>query len=143
MRRCLALIAMAAGVFLTSAWAQYGRAEIQFRYHVGELVMYPGTYDVFIGRPHAGTITLISRSTGNDMSATALVHESETLDRAKPAKLVFNKYGNGEYFLSQICDPYYPTSLKLRKSEHEIVTSRLITGLQPERVVVWAALLHR
>ena len=58
---------------------------------------------------------------------------------ALQSKVVFNKFGKKEYFLSQIWHPFYENSMKLTPSNHEVVTSKLVTGLRPEKVEIRAA----
>lgn len=138
MQRILTAAALALIFGATSAWAQRQRAEIPFAFHVGDLELIAGTYQVAIGAPYQGTIMVRSLMTGEDQ-AVANFYTDQPQDRNAPqAKLVFNKYGS-EYFLSQIWTVGRADSVKLPRSAHELVTSRLIAGAQPEEVVAWAA----
>jgi hypothetical protein len=42
--------------------------------------------------------------------------------------------------LSEIWHPWASSSMKLPRSKQEVVTSKLVAGLRPETVVIWAAL---
>ena len=126
----------------TSAWGQTKilRGNIPFDFHIGEQHFSGGDYEVVIDMPFEDTCTL--RSSTGEHGAVGICLSDQTQNRASnQSRLVFNRYGEHEYFLSEIWHPLKENSLKLRQSKHEVVTSKLIAGIQkPEKVVIWAAL---
>lgn len=137
MRRCSILAAAGTLLLATSLWgAGSSRATIPFPFHVGEAELTAGDYDVIVGRPHIGAITIRSCSTGEEFFTPNLSFDRQQDLFSPEAKLVFNQYGENEYFLSQIWDPSHPYSMKLVKSQHEVVTSKLTAALRADKVVV-------
>lgn len=129
----------ATGVFLlaTSAWAAgSGRATIPFPFHVGEAELNAGDYDIIVGQPNVSTITIRSCSTQREVFTPAFSFDQQQDPFAREAKLVFTKYGEDEYFLSQIWTTFYGHSMKLVETHHEIVTSKLVAGLRPQKLVI-------
>ncbi len=113
-------------VSAAGAWTQNSEFAIPFAFHVGESALNPGTYTVIPGQPCAGMIRFVSRANTTDQAFTAVFFDN-TLDRTVGVpKLVFTRYGSNEYFLSQMLDPRYPSSLRAVKSKREVVTSKLI-----------------
>jgi hypothetical protein len=129
----------AAGVFLlaTSAWAAgSGRATIPFPFHVGEAELNAGDYDIIVGQPSVSTITIRSCSTLREVFTPAFSFDQQQDPLAREAKLVFTKYGEDEYFLSEVWMTFYGHSMKLVKSQNEIVTSTLVAGLLPQKMII-------
>ena len=137
----LSLAGFAIILCATSAWGQTKilTGDIPFPFHIGDKHFAAGNYDVRIGEPFKGMVALVS-PTGEDGAYARVVYDKLQNGNAFQSKLVFNKYGEDEYFLSQVWHPFYASSMKLMQSHHELVTSRLVTGIQPEKVVIWAAL---
>jgi hypothetical protein len=139
MKTCLPLAAMAMVLSVTSASAQFLRVEIPFPFHVGETQLKAGSYEIAVRQPFGACVTV--RSTGaTNKAAIAFFSKGNQPDpSAHPqAKLVFNRYSESQYFLSQIWDPRDSTSMGLRKSKHELVTSKFVAARAPEKVVIVA-----
>lgn len=137
MQRRITFFAITIVLCATCAWAQSQSVEIPFSFHVGEVELSPGLYYVSIGRPTVNAVTLDS-SMGR--AAFALAFDVGRQDfRTAQSKLIFVKYGPEEYFLRQIWDPLHPT-MQLPKSQHELVTSKVVTGIRTEKVIIQAQL---
>jgi hypothetical protein len=137
----LSLAGFAIILCATSAWGQTKilTGDIPFPFHIGDKHFAAGNYDVRIGEPYGGMVKVVSRTNVAGSASVYVGNDSRQNRTTLQSKLVFNKYGEQEYFLSQVWHPFRADSMKARRSEHELVTSRLITGLRPEKVVIWAA----
>ena len=137
MRRSVGLAALAVFFGAASVWAQTQQVNIPFAFHVGAKHLDAGIYVVRVSDPFQGVISLASTSTreGKALATTS----PDQRQGGDITKLVFNKYGDTDYFLSQVWDPRSPDSLKLPQSGHELVTSRMIANAAPPVQVTLAA----
>src|SRR5690348_5988896 len=125
----------------TSDWGQIKsmQGDIPFPFHVAERHLPAGNYSVMLGMPYTNTFTISS----SDILGRVAIHSfwcaNAQDSSALQSKLVFTKYRTDEYFLSEIWHPEVTSSMKLPQSKHEVVTSKLVTELRPEKVVIWAA----
>ena len=112
------------------------KAEIPFAFHVSNHEMLAGKYLVKALAPQY--IRVVSA----EAKDSAFVPRFAAIAVKAPgrARLVFNKYPNGRYFLSQIWHEGLTTGSEVFKSklEREMVTSTLQAGMRPVRVVVLA-----
>jgi hypothetical protein len=137
MRSCSIFAATGILLLATSAWAMgFGRATIPFPFHVGEAELSAGDYDIIIGQPYVGAVTFRSCTTGRVLFTPPFFFDRQQNPSSPEAKLVFNRYGEDQYFLSQIWDPLHPNSMKLAQSQSEIVTSKIVAGLLPDKVTI-------
>jgi hypothetical protein len=114
-------------------------AEIPFPFYVGDAQMPAGEY--LIEAPVQHILRVMSRGELRS-SASIVAFGISTNPAPETAKLVFTKYEDGNYFLSEIWAPSDTTGLHTMKSkrERESITSRLMTGNRPQTVVVMAKL---
>ncbi len=137
MKRCLASAALVMLLSATSVAAQVWRVDIPFAFHVGEVELSAGTYRVMFNEPFPNVVTVMSVTSTTEQASTPVFRDKSPDRTAALAKLVFNRYGTGEHFLSQICDSTH--SVKAVQSGHELVTSKLIVELRPVKVVILVA----
>jgi hypothetical protein len=138
------LVLMLALLFVGFAYAQDSRAligEVPFAFHVGNAKLPAGEY--LVGPILSGNPYLLSvRSVEVKEPASALIisYGISTNKAPETAKLVFTKYADGNYFLSEIWHPYSNTGVHTVKTsrERESVTSRLVAGTPPETVIILA-----
>ena len=137
MRPCIAIGVLALSFGAAPVWAQTQSANIPFAFYVGERHLDAGTYVVRPGEPFEGVVSLVPVTTREGM--VVALASPDHRNGAGDSKLVFNKYGENEYFLSQIWDRRSPDSLKLSQSQHEIVVSRMVAAVGPPVQVTIAA----
>lgn len=111
-------------------------AEIPFAFNAGEHEMLAGEYTVSANSDQC----LMIRNAVGDESAFLLRFRVSAAESGKTARLVFNKYPNGKYFLSQVWHEGDLTGSEAMKTklEREMVTSTLKAGLRPMRVIIVA-----
>jgi hypothetical protein len=132
----LCALALAGILPAQSSWPLV--ADVPFAFHVGDQAMPAGEYRVqrVAGQ---GMVWVIP----SEPAPRAMSYSYGTSPRVKASEhnlLVFNKYGEGRYFLSQIIHAGDNVASELPKSvrERELVTSALISGIRPTRVVIAA-----
>lgn len=140
-RRCLSFAGFALIFCTANTWAQSTilKGDIPFAFHVGGQHFTPGTYEIRTGTPfpNAFTLRLLEQ---NDHQIVRLFFEDRLQSPAAPqSQLIFNRYGQDEYFLSQVWSSLHPNTMMLPHSKHEVVTSTLVTATAPEKVVIRAA----
>jgi hypothetical protein len=136
-----ALMMMLALLFVGFAYAQSSAltAEIPFAFYAGNEKLPAGEYR--IERPLLSSPYLLNvRAMEERVSAFILGYGTTANKAPETGKLVFTKYADGNYFLSEIWHPENPAGIHTVKSsrERESVTSRLVAGIRPETVVVLA-----
>ena len=136
MKHLLALAALTGCLTATCAWAQDWRFDIPFAFHVGEARLSAGTYTVHTYQQSMNLVKFVSRISAKEQAAAMVFYDKGGFPKA--AKLVFTRYGNQEYFLSEIWDPGYSRAAKAVKSKQELVTSKLVARLVPEKIEVRA-----
>jgi hypothetical protein len=145
MQRLLPLAGFAIFFCATSALGQNSKilqGDIPFRFHVADQHFAPGTYEVQVHYPYRNCFA-VKPFGGKGGAFGRFVYSGRGQEADSYAsKLVFKKYGKDEYFLSEIWHPWVSESMLLPQSQHEVITSKLVAGLQPERVVVMAAVRH-
>jgi len=119
-------------------WAQSDMViagKIPFEFTVNNLTLPAGEYA--IGEAMQG-LQAVRSTEGDFRTAFALAYPTAVND-AGLAQLVFRKYGD-KYFLAAVWNPFSRQVITFRKcrKEKELVTSRLVSGLRVDRVVVLA-----
>lgn len=111
-------------------------ANIPFGFHVGNKWMPPGEYMVI---PQNTYLEVSSYVVGERGMIACFSGSSNTESRTA---LVFNKYPGEKYFLSEVYHPFYAASIMAPKSktEREQVSSRVVSELRVERIIVPATL---
>ncbi|MCC6366969.1 MAG: hypothetical protein IT165_25905 [Bryobacterales bacterium] len=134
------LVVVLALLFVGSAYAQDRlTAEVPFAFYVGNAKLPAGEYRV--ERPLANNHYLLNVRAVEEACSAFILGYGTTANKApETAKLVFTKYADGNYFLSEIWHSDNPAGIHTFKSsrERESVTSRLVAGIRPETVVVLA-----
>jgi hypothetical protein len=134
-------IALAAVLLLVvPAFGQTGtrlEGEIPFAFEMTGTVLPAGTYEVTLRMP----ILVRNADRSNYAAMTVSAPWGFPTGSDPVVKLVFNKYGD-RHFLSQVWGPNSYYELPKSRQERELVTSRLIAGLEkPETVVLLARLV--
>jgi hypothetical protein len=129
-------------LFLGLAYALSSRpltADIPFPFYVGDAQMTAGEY-LIQEQQH---LLVVRPMDGQPTSAVIFGYGVSTKTQETQGKLVFTKYVDGNYFLSQIWQPFDSTGLQTMKSkrERESITTRVITDNRPETVVIMAKLV--
>jgi hypothetical protein len=128
-----------AGLSLAQSVPQ--RFDVPFAFHVGGKQLPSGEYLVQ-GQANSGAILVSALGRGG--AAFVLTYGIGNPHRPKPstATLVFNKYEDRGYFLSQVWSGNWPNGLEAFKSptEREYVSSKVTAYLKPEKVSVVASL---
>ena len=113
---------------------------IPFTFNVAGMEMPAGEYDVL---SYFSDVLLV---TPKDRSDGVFVQRSVDTAVQPPQRtqLVFNKYANGKYYLSQILRSGKAELSQIPKSkeEREVITTTLHAGLRSTRVVVLAHLVR-
>ena len=129
---------LAAAAIAIAASSAPVQVNIPFAFYAGDRLLPAGEYVTF---PAAQVIIGI-RGIDNPSAGAFLpfAHGVESKETKDVAGLVFNKYGDDLYFLSQIWQPMDTVGLEVGKSkkERELVSSRVISGMRPTRVIVLA-----
>jgi len=128
----LALICATAPCWTQSNMAIVGR--IPFEFTVNNLTLPAGEYT---GWEIMQGVYAMDNANGDPLTFSLAYPVAE--NQARLAQLVFRKYGD-KYFLAQVWNPLngqVVAFVKCRK-EKELVTSRLVSGLRVDRVVVLA-----
>ncbi|MBL8292993.1 MAG: hypothetical protein JNN08_14200 [Bryobacterales bacterium] len=135
MRIVPGLIALALACAAAPCWAQSTIAKIPFEFTVNDRTLPAGVYTIgeTMQRAHA------VRNTNGDLGSVFAITYSVAVNQARLAQHVFRKYGD-KYFLAEVWNPLKGDAMafvKCRK-EKELVTSRLVSGIRVDRVVVLA-----
>jgi hypothetical protein len=109
-------------------------ATIPFEFTVNDLTLPAGEYAVWETMQGAHTVG----NTRGDRRALSLSYHVAA-NPARLAKLVFRKYGD-KYFLAEVWNPLREPVMAFGKcrKEKELVTSRLVSGIRVDQVVVLA-----
>lgn len=111
-------------------------APIPFGFYVGEMWMPGGEYRFDIDKAIV-RVRLLDRGTP---AAWVLVVQGHTNSVPDSAVVIFNRYSADKIFLSTLRHPWLTslqTALK-SKGERELVTSRMLGQVRPERIVIAA-----
>lgn len=129
----LALVA----VPLTAQTSAPQTATVPFSFFVGDGQLPAGDYTIREAHPLNGMISIGSATT----RVFVLAHHETAKGTRNEGQLVFNKYPGDRYFLREVWYQGAEKGLAVPKSqkEREAVSSTLISGLRPERVVVLLA----
>ena len=129
-----------AGLSLAQSAPQ--RFNVPFAFHVGGKQLPAGEYSVD-GQQHVGAILVspVGHDGGGAFVFTNAIGNSHGLAPATAA-LVFNKYGDSDFFLSQAWSSNWPSGLEALKSraERAYVSGKLTAHLKPVNVSVVASL---
>ncbi len=138
------LVLMLARLFVGFAYGQDSRAligEIPFAFYVGNAKLPAGEYRVEPALPGNLYMLAVKSVEVREPAAALIISYGISTNKApETAKLVFTKYADGNYFLSEIWHPYANTGVHTVKTsrERESVTSRLVAGTRPETVIILA-----
>lgn len=112
-------------------------AHMPFAFYVGEQWMRAGEYSV--QREAGRSLVWVSPSEPGARAVYFAFGADAKVKESRQNLLVFNKYGE-RYFLSQIIHAGDNVASELTRSarEREIVTSTLVSGIRPTRVVIVA-----
>jgi hypothetical protein len=91
--------------------------DIPFQFHVGNVKLPPGKYNIHVLDNSDLTVMEITRADGSS-SALFEVRDAETKSAPGKSELVFNKYGN-RYFLEKLFDESNPSGSAVVKSGYE------------------------
>ena len=94
------------------------RFKIPFPFQVQEKVLPAGEYYVSQMKGHPATVSFYS-SDGKSHAFASTFSYSAKDDAVRPAKLVFNRYGEEKYFLSRYLPPYRTAGRQVVMSESE------------------------
>lgn len=135
MRIVPGLIALALACAAAPCWAQSTIAKIPFDFTVNNLTLPAGEYSI---EEATEGIQAVRSTEGDFLAAFALAYPT-VLNRAGVAQLVFRKYGD-KYFLAEFWSSLKGEVMAFGKcqKERELVTSRVVSGLRVDRVVVLA-----
>src|SRR3982074_1310023 len=105
--------------------------DIPFQFHVGNVKLPPGKYNIHVLDNSDLTVMEITRADGSS-SALFEVRDAETKSAPGKSELVFNKYGN-RYFLEKLFDESNPSGSAvvkswLRKKDRSSGSRRYRTG---------------
>jgi hypothetical protein len=111
------------------------KANIPFKFTVGQTQMPAGDYTISFVNSASDTMTILIKSA--DGRAARMVHmlPVEAREIQESGKLVFNHYGQ-QYFLSQIWSPAELMGLELAPSRTERALERELAQTERERVTV-------
>lgn len=135
LRMALALAALCVPLFAQGTL----EGNIPFAFELSGTVLPAGEYEVRLAPP-----VMLQNKADPGWTSFVLTYSlyQPTWDRNKEAtKLVFNKYGD-RYFLAEIWSMARSHGIPKSRQERELVTSRLVTGVRPERVVIAATLVR-
>lgn len=137
MRTVISAITLALILAAVPCWAQFSRpvtATIPFEFTVNNLTLPAGEYVVWETTQGAHAI---GNTEGNRRAFSLTYRVAANPERL--AKLVFRKYGD-KYFLAEVWSSVREPAMAFAKcrKEKELVTSRVVSGLRVDRVVVLA-----
>ena len=92
-------------------------ADIPFQFHVGNVKLPPGKYNIHVLDNSDLAVMEISSADGSS-SALFEVREAEAKSAPGKSELIFNKYGN-RYFLERLFDESNPSGIAVVKSGYE------------------------
>ena len=130
------------GLSLAQSTAQ--RFEAPFAFHVGDKQLPAGDYIVQV--QNHGTVILVSSKGHGGGGAFAFGYGVGNPNGPKTAtaKLVFNKYEDGNYFLSQVWGGDWTNGMQTNRSrmEREVVSGKFkpTAQLKPVKVTILASL---
>ena len=129
---------LAAAAIAIAASSAPVQVNIPFAFYAGDRLLPAGEYETY----PAATMTVGIRGLDSPFEGAFLpsAHNIIVKEAKEDAYLVFDKYGEDLYFLRQIWHPMDPTGLETLKSrkESELVSSKVISGMRPARVIVLA-----
>jgi len=133
----MSLITLALICTTAPCWAQFSRqvvATIPFEFTVNDLTLPAGeyaTWEIMQGAYAMG-------NTNGERHTLSLTYPV-AMNQTRLAKLVFRKYGD-KYFLAEVWNPLREPVMAFGKcrKEKELVTSRLVSGIRVDQVVVLA-----
>jgi hypothetical protein len=116
-------------------------ADAPFAFQVAGTYMPAGEYRV--AQLSTGITVLALRSIEPGLAAA--MHMFPTINKARSTegpRLVFNKYGEDRYFLSEVWWGTGGTVLPKSQQEREVITTRVIASGAPERVTLAARIVR-
>jgi hypothetical protein len=143
------------GCLLVSGFATPGIAQpspklmvdIPFSYQLGNAKLPPGEFIVSRVRSSRELIHFVQKNCPggfwykNCAAAFRLIrNESRPYNNQQTPRIVFNKYGQDRYFVSEIWDISDGVILNKSTEERELITTKVITATRPEKVVIVAEL---
>jgi hypothetical protein len=117
----LAILSIFAAVSTANIYAQARegsmKAQVPFSFYVGQKTMPAGEYIVQPNLLGHGIVTFRSRL--GKTSANIATSPDSTMQPRFNGKLVFTRYNNGEYFLTEVWSPGSTAIAKLSKTKRE------------------------
>ena len=119
---CATILLVAASSLGLNAQSMHLRVNIPFRFHVGQVVMPAGEYEV----SQQNGILTVRKTDGHPTAAMFFTQGEELSSPPATGTLTFNRYGD-TYFLSTVRSPYSSVGRVLPKSRTETEYARAAT----------------
>jgi hypothetical protein len=122
-KRTFATLGTLALLAAASAFGQQKtRVNVPFEFHVSDVVLPAGEYEVSVGANNMDSLVSVDCSANQAQAIASTFPIGGGADALIEGRLVFNKYGE-TYFLSQVWSPGYSQGRAINKSktENEIV----------------------